>query len=1704
MTCHGSGGTAPQVVTHSDVVINGSSGWAVACLDCHDPHFHDQLMNLSNTYLVIGIIDAYSNNGNGSSTITFTYSSATVKDGWNLPPHGDNADWSDKTGMGRGLILIADTASPDETFEIISAVRGTPDQIAINGVISGSPVGNTFGIIYGQLLKAEIYTETFIAGTGNTSIKFYESSGENSFADGVDPHDGICQVCHENTNHFTRAGDVNAVSPGPGVMDHTDNAGTNCAGTCHTHTSGFGLGGGDSCGTCHENWGSHPAHIDADYGPKLACYDCHNTNNYPLFVDDQNLTNTTVCDTCHSAGGAYNGVDSTGDSVGAKDNWISGVYDGDINLQSGKEKWCVGCHDDDEVEPSVIQGVTAPNMAGDDLDYGYYKTGHGKHGNGQAIGCLDCHDASVTHTDGEARTYTAATDNYQAGYRLKDIDGQAPMDIPRASGLATSQFRLCFSCHSSFPFLTMDNTDTNFRKDVNDDCVTPPAQEYVNKHWYHLQSVGAFKNDWDSDWDGTTGDSLPSCPACHNVHGAKTKAGATNAPAMIRTGELIGRSSALNLQYFENPCDDQTLSETNETANSAGGAFTGGGTRTISGNGVCIMCHTVYMPYWREAKGVTGCENCHGHDAGYEYESGKFSAGRGTFQSHSTHTENDTDDLKGPHIDCDDCHDINNIPYFKSGSGGDGPPWDLTETDVCDTCHSPGGTYDGLIDPAVGAKIIWHTGAYAATDDSTLAAGKEKWCVSCHDEEPSEIAAIPAPNIAGGESETYNYGIGWGYYKTGHGLAAGQTYPNSGGTVSGANRKCDDCHDLTTKHIDGVARTYDPTAITGNDNDYQHGYRLISVAGQPPMQIPRIDGCSPPAPVEVADFRLCFSCHDSEPFTDPGNTATNFRHTGTPDFNAHYYHLAIQDDCDKGPIYATKWNGSWDSRASCVTCHNVHGSTQLSMVRDGRLVGKEPGPEMVYYNPVVSFECGGPSPYDPTPTDTTLPDSTGTVWHEQALNDVGFCDNCHGSCGYDTVYYRTPFDRVAPYITKVYGKEGSDTLSVQFSERVYAEAGATGDLAAVDFTFTDLDDGRSVLSVTHTAGENAARLTLSSALDGLDDIDVDTVSAASDTSIYDINSLAMSTTAVTIEGGDEDPPSVSNRNPINGATDIAVSSNVSFTLADSLSGVDWSTLTVQLSGDKGYSENYTGASPAVSRTGNFLNYDITVDTGANFGFGEVITVTVNANDMVGNVMTAAVWSFTTLGGGGPFIEVLHPSGVASAGGFSTFDISPGGTGDWADILDTDDGDLSYAYFCCSAPGQIFYVDIDDFGIADPSIQSIIFHVYARYEDPGGGFLPVAGDIDIGYTTNGSVDDGDTVWNGNISLDATGNYNLVSSIEYTEKSDGGALELADVNNLRIAVKRNGSGSPQLQVTEIYVEVKYGVVSGDTEPPTISNLNPANGVTDVPIGGNLSFTLADNEGGVDWSTFEIQLSGNKGYSKIYTDLDVSVVSKSGNMAGYDVLVNPDANFSNEETITVTVNVDDRAGNPLTPPTWSFSTEAVSTPQTTTIYPSAYYDTGGYSTYDGVNDPTWSFVLDDNDWDVDGVYWASGGAAPQVFYVDMDDPAGLGDATIQKLTFHVYAKYVSIGGGAFDSRPEISGDIDIGFRTGTGAATLWRDTYTTTVDNIYDLVSSVEYAADSDGGPLDLSDINNMQIAVKRLTSGGNQLRVTQVYVEVNYLP
>ncbi|MBW1744145.1 MAG: hypothetical protein JRJ47_12085, partial [Deltaproteobacteria bacterium] len=109
-----------------------------------------------------------------------------------------------------------------------------------------------------------------------------------------------------------------------------------------------------------------------------------------------------------------------------------------------------------------------------------------------------------------------------------------------------------------------------------------------------------------------------------------------------------------------------------------------------------------------------------------------FSIAGQTDPPHQAHLEL----LRGPGMGgdaspCLNCH--------TSGSPGTGD----VDLNTCNSCHSPGGAYDGVNDPNVGALNNWEergfsTGATKSLiyeSDGALRAGKEKWCATCHDED---------------------------------------------------------------------------------------------------------------------------------------------------------------------------------------------------------------------------------------------------------------------------------------------------------------------------------------------------------------------------------------------------------------------------------------------------------------------------------------------------------------------------------------------------------------------------------------------------------------------------------------------------------------------------------------------------------------------------------------------------------------------------------------------------------------------------------------------------------------------------------------------------------------------------------------------------------------------------------------------------------
>ena len=409
------------------------------------------------------------------------------------------------------------------------------------------------------------------------SVWFINLSGApNSgiLADATTPINGPCEVCHTTTTYYNKTG--TGLSHFPGY---------NCV-TCHPHFVSDIVNYFEPrfIGTQ-----SHMTHFEDPKGPRLgnsACATCHdpgfrrNGSGQALFADGQPLATTNVCNPCHSRGGAFDGVDDP--DIGAKPNWTDCVYEPEdpadrppwpYRLKAGKENWCGGCHD---AGTSVIYSVSAPNVMGNNSQtYGYNVNGHGHEG----VLCADCHDFVTSHTDGNARTYSASLNNYRAGYRLNE-----DMAVPRTGQIHPEAFRLCTKCHL---YTDITGGTSNFRDDAK-------ARQY---HEMHLNWWPALIY-CDSDFDGvgcssgTCKDSAITCIICHNVHGANGN------KVMIRHGELIStpgttdKVPALDFHWYK--ADGVTPTTVYEE--SLYGGLRCGLLPDLSINHVCGGCHPSYPP----------------------------------------------------------------------------------------------------------------------------------------------------------------------------------------------------------------------------------------------------------------------------------------------------------------------------------------------------------------------------------------------------------------------------------------------------------------------------------------------------------------------------------------------------------------------------------------------------------------------------------------------------------------------------------------------------------------------------------------------------------------------------------------------------------------------------------------------------------------------------------------------------------------------------------------------------------------------------------------------------------------------------------------------------------------------------------------------------------------------------------------------------
>ena len=398
----------------------------------------------------------------------------------------------------------------------------------------------------------------------------------------------------------------------------------------------------------------------------------------------------------------------------------------------------------------------------------------------------------------------------------------------------------------------------------------------------------------------------------------------------------------------------------------------------------------------------------------------------------------------------------------------------------------------------------------------------------------------------------------------------------------------------------------------------------------------------------------------------------------------------------------------------------------------------------------------------------------------------------------------------------------------------------------------------------------------------------------------------------------DDAPTVTATSPTDGASDIAIDTNLTITFSESVVVTgSWFTMSCASSGNHNASVSGSGSSR-------------TLNPSANFAEGESCTVTINkdlvsdsdANDPPDTMAADYSWSFTT---------AIQPATNVLINEVDS-DTPGSDTAEFIELYDGGSGNTNLT-------GLVVVLFN---GGTDTSYNTFDLDGYATN---GNGYFVLGNTAVSGVDlviSNGALQNGPdaiALYVGSATDFANGTAvttaNLLDAIVYGSTPDPGLMVL--LNSGQPQVDENGGGGGSANDSNQRCPngsggqrntISYG--HGSPTPktanaclvpddaPTITATNPADGASDVAVNSNLTITFSESvtvSGG--WFTISCASSGNHNAS----------VSGSGSSR----TLNPSANFAEGESCTVTIhanNVSDSDSND--PPdtmaadySWSFTT-------------------------------------------------------------------------------------------------------------------------------------------------------------------------------------
>ncbi len=459
------------------------------------------------------------------------------------------------------------------------------------------------------------------------------------------------------------------------------------------------------------------------------------------------------------------------------------------------------------------------------------------------------------------------------------------------------------------------------------------------------------------------------------------------------------------------------------------------------------------------------------------------------------------------------------------------------------------------------------------------------------------------------------------------------------------------------------------------------------------------------------------------------------------------------------------------------------------------------------------------------------------------------------SAGNESVYSNeataTPSqaDTSPPYVQNLNPVPGATDVSV--STNIYLEVVDTGsgvDQNTINFQVAGTD------IVINGIVQSGYTVAINSVTDGYS-LDYNPTTDFSEFQVVDViisasdmaaPANAMSPYSYNFTTEDVTAPTVDNRNPADLSIDVPINSNVVFEIHDAGSGVDLSTVQVDVSGTV-YQQGISGFSYVTISDG----YRVTINPASNFPYGTVIPVAIDASDNEGNLMPTDNYSFTT----------------ASAA----------------------DTDAPYTTNHNPAPDQVdvtqntnIYVEILDDGTGVN--QNTIDLVAEGVDIVINGVDQTGGDVTITAIANGF------------------------SVDYNPATDFSEYQTVDVT----------VRADDLAPTPNSMSYSYWFRTTDTTPPYTSGHNPADFDTGVLVDSDVVVHVQDDGVGVNILTVSVNVNGTVyGYGN-------PGFSYAGTTADYTITINPASDFAYGAIIPVTVDAMDGLGNVMPTDSYSFTTE------------------------------------------------------------------------------------------------------------------------------------------------------------------------------------